>query len=390
MKIPNMFAIPLLLFFVAFSSSSMLDMIEMQEMPDIRKIMDESLKDYNKNVRPKYGFDPVTVGVSIYVLAIHEISDSKREMSFEMYFRQFWRDERLAFEKRPSFNKIVYGGSEKLDQIWQPDTFIVNQKSAEEEEDSRTNSFLRILHDGEILLSRKKTVTVSCPMDLSNFPMDSQLCSFEFESFGYTMSDIRYKWNDGLNSVQVGYDVSVPNFRVIGHRQRLVEASLSSGNYSRLLVDIQIQRDWSQFNMKYFYPAGLLVACSWLTFLVRSNARLVFSILPLLSLIFLEILATQEIEGGPQWKALDVYIASCAVLVLTSCVVSGLFDALERVWKVIKSSDPKNDGDGFGKFQLIVDISSLVIFPVSFLVFNNWFWKSYPGTVEPVDDLIKM
>ena len=51
MKIPNMSVIPLLLFFVAFSSSSMLDMIEMPEMPDIHKIMDESLEDYNKNVR---------------------------------------------------------------------------------------------------------------------------------------------------------------------------------------------------------------------------------------------------------------------------------------------------------------------------------------------------
>ena len=31
------------------------------------------------------------------------------------------------------------------------------------------------------------------------------------------MSDIRYKWNDGLNSVQVSGDVSLPQFKVI-HR----------------------------------------------------------------------------------------------------------------------------------------------------------------------------
>ena len=29
------------------------------------------------------------------------------------------------------------------------------------------------------------------------------------------MSDIRYKWNDGLNSVQVSGDVSLPQFKVI-------------------------------------------------------------------------------------------------------------------------------------------------------------------------------
>jgi glycine receptor alpha-3 len=64
-------------------------------------------------------------------------------------------------------------------------------------------------------------------MDLQYFPMDSQLCYIEIESceycpsqptpsrpVGYTMSDIRYKWNDGLNSVQVSGDVSLPQFKV--------------------------------------------------------------------------------------------------------------------------------------------------------------------------------
>ena len=48
-------------------------------------------------------------------------------------------------------------------------------------------------------------------------------------SVGYTMSDIRYKWNDGLNSVQVSGDVSLPQFKVLGHRQKTIEASLSTG-----------------------------------------------------------------------------------------------------------------------------------------------------------------
>ena len=35
-------------------------------------------------------------------------------------------------------------------------------------------------------------------------------------------------------------DVSLPQFVVIGHRQRQIEVSLSSGNYSRLLADVQV------------------------------------------------------------------------------------------------------------------------------------------------------
>jgi len=52
-----------------------------------------------------------------------------------------------------------------------------------------------------------------------------------FFAVGYTMSDIHYKWNDGLNSVQISPDVSLPQFKVLGHRQKTIEASLSTGTF---------------------------------------------------------------------------------------------------------------------------------------------------------------
>lgn len=46
---------------------------------------------------------------------------------------------------------------------------------------------------------------------------------------GYTMRDIRYKWNEGPNSVGVSSEVSLPQFKVLGHRQRAMEISLTTG-----------------------------------------------------------------------------------------------------------------------------------------------------------------
>ena len=40
-------------------------------------------------------------------------------------------------------------------------------------------------------------------MDLTYFPMDSQLCMLEMESYGYTMADLVYEWADDINSVEV-------------------------------------------------------------------------------------------------------------------------------------------------------------------------------------------
>ena len=46
-------------------------------------------------------------------------------------------------------------------------------------------------------------VKATCPMDLTFFPMDSQLCMLEMESYGYTMADLVYVWHDGITSVEV-------------------------------------------------------------------------------------------------------------------------------------------------------------------------------------------
>ena len=59
------------------------------------------------------------------------------------------------------------------------------------------------------------------------------------------MADIRYKWNDGLNSVQVSGDVSLPQFKVLGHRQKTIEASLSTGQYT---YSIDLYRNWQKKN----------------------------------------------------------------------------------------------------------------------------------------------
>ena len=77
--------------------------------------------------------------------------------------------------------------------------------------------------------------------------MYCQMCTVEVESFGYTMSDLKYRWQYGNDSVQMSPDVQLPQFIVLGHRQRFIEVSLTSGNYSRLLADVQFIRSMGYY-----------------------------------------------------------------------------------------------------------------------------------------------
>ncbi|KAI8431014.1 hypothetical protein MSG28_001096, partial [Choristoneura fumiferana] len=151
------------------------------------------------------------------------------DFTLDFYFRQFWTDPRLAYKKRPGVETLSVG-SEFIKNIWVPDTFFVNEKQSYFHIATTSNEFIRIHHSGSITRSIRLTITASCPMHLQYFPMDRQLCHIEIESFGYTMRDIRYHWKDGHTSVGMSNEVQLPQFRVLGHRQRATVVTLTTGN----------------------------------------------------------------------------------------------------------------------------------------------------------------
>ena len=81
-----------------------------------------------------------------------------------LLFRQFWTDERLRFDVSKSGVGQLVVGAEYINLIWVPDTFFVNEKSAQFHSATQDNQFLRITARGEILRSIRLTVKATCPM----------------------------------------------------------------------------------------------------------------------------------------------------------------------------------------------------------------------------------
>ncbi|XP_016845776.2 gamma-aminobutyric acid receptor subunit beta isoform X3 [Nasonia vitripennis] len=333
---------------------------------NISAILDSFSVSYDKRVRPNYGGPPVEVGVTMYVLSISSLSEVKMDFTLDFYFRQFWTDPRLAFKKRAGV-EILSVGSEFIKNIWVPDTFFVNEKQSYFHVATTSNEFIRIHHTGSITRSIRLTITASCPMNLQYFPMDRQLCNIEIESFGYTMRDIRYKWNSGLQSVgissevelpqfrvlghrqrqttihlsTVGYtmrdirykwneglasvgvsnDVSLPQFKVLGHRQRAMEISLTTGNYSRLACEIQFVRSMGYYLIQIYIPSGLIVIISWVSFWLNRNAtpaRVALGVTTVLTMTTLMSSTNAALPKISYVKSIDVYLGTCFVMVFAS------------------------------------------------------------------------
>ncbi|XP_072766329.1 gamma-aminobutyric acid receptor subunit beta isoform X9 [Anoplolepis gracilipes] len=287
---------------------------------NISAILDSFSVSYDKRVRPNYGGPPVEVGVTMYVLSISSVSEVLMDFTLDFYFRQFWTDPRLAFKQRPGVETLSVG-SEFIKNIWVPDTFFVNEKQSYFHIATTSNEFIRIHHSGSITRSIRLTITASCPMNLQYFPMDRQLCHIEIESFGYTMRDIRYKWNAGLQSVGISNEVELPQFRVLGHRQRQTTIHLSTGNYSRLACEIQFVRSMGYYLIQIYIPSGLIVIISWVSFWLNRNAtpaRVALGVTTVLTMTTLMSSTNAALPKISYVKSIDVYLGTCFVMVFAS------------------------------------------------------------------------
>ncbi|CAB3244795.1 unnamed protein product [Arctia plantaginis] len=138
---------------------------------------------------------------------------------------------------------------------------------------------------------------------------------------GYTMRDIRYKWNEGPNSVGVSNEVSLPQFKVLGHRQRAMEISLTTGNYSRLACEIQFVRSMGYYLIQIYIPSGLIVIISWVSFWLNRNAtpaRVQLGVTTVLTMTTLMSSTNAALPKISYVKSIDVYLGTCFVMVFTS------------------------------------------------------------------------
>lgn len=92
---------------------------------------------------------PVDVAITMYVISISSLSDVDMDFTMDIYFRQFWKDSRLAFTKKPGLETIKLG-HEFGKMIWVPDTFFVNEKESFIHTVTTKNEFVRVDHTGEV------------------------------------------------------------------------------------------------------------------------------------------------------------------------------------------------------------------------------------------------
>ncbi|XP_072188765.1 gamma-aminobutyric acid receptor subunit rho-2 isoform X2 [Excalfactoria chinensis] len=168
--------------------------------------------DHDFTMRPAFGGPAIPVGVDVQVESLDSISEVDMDFTMTLYLRHYWKDERLSFPSTTN-NSMTFDGR-LVKKIWVPDVFFVHSKRSFIHDTTTDNIMLRVFPDGHVLYSMRITVTAMCNMDFSRFPLDSQTCSLELESYAYTDEDLMLYWKNGNESLKTDEKISLSQFLI--------------------------------------------------------------------------------------------------------------------------------------------------------------------------------
>ncbi|XP_035534819.1 gamma-aminobutyric acid receptor subunit rho-1-like [Morone saxatilis] len=229
------------------------------------------IEDHDFTMRPGFGGPAVPVGVDVQVESLDAISEVDMDFTMTLYLRHYWKDERLSF--RSNTNQSMTFDGRLVKKIWVPDMFFVHSKKSFTHDTTTDNVMLRVYPDGKVLYSLRVTVTAMCSMDLSRFPLDTQTCSLEIESYAYTDDDLMLYWKEGNRSLNTDERISLSQFLIWEfHTTTKLAFYSSTGWYNRLYINFTLRRHIFFFLLQTYFPATLMVMLSWVSFWIDRRA----------------------------------------------------------------------------------------------------------------------
>ncbi|XP_046698488.1 glycine receptor, beta a isoform X2 [Silurus meridionalis] len=356
-------------------------------------ILNRLLVTYDSRIRPNFQGIPVEDKVNIFINSFGSIQETTMDYRVNIFLRQRWNDPRLRLPT--DFKSDALTVDPKMFQcLWKPDLFFANEKNANFHDVTQENILLFIFRNGDVLISMRLSVTLSCPLDLTLFPMDTQLCKMQLESYGYTTKDLVFMWQSG-DPVQMD-EIALPQFDVkqedIAYRN-CTKFYSGTGYYTCVEVIFTLRRQVGFYMMGFYAPTLLIVVLSWLSFWINpdaSAARVPLGILSVLSLTNECTSLASELPKVSYVKAIDVWMIACLLFGFGSLVEYAVVQVMlnspkqieaekvrmaqkekekEEKEKEGKTASKANSINGTGGTPIHVNTLQIAVFPLEHFLF---------------------
>ncbi|XP_068449435.1 glycine receptor, beta b [Clinocottus analis] len=307
-------------------------------------ILNRLLITYDPRIRPNFKGIPVEDRVNIFINSFGSIQETTMDYRVNIFLRQRWNDPRLKLPQDFKSDSLTVD-PKMFKCLWKPDLFFANEKSANFHDVTQENILLFIFRNGDVLISMRLSVTLSCPLDLALFPMDTQRCKMQLESFGYTTDDLQFMWQTG-DPVQMD-TIALPQFDI---RQEDIDYGnctkfySGTGYYTCVEVIFTLRRQVGFYMMGVYAPTLLIVVLSWLSFWINpdaSAARVPLGILSVLSLSSECTSLASELPKVSYVKAIDIWLIACLLFGFASLVEYAVVQVMLNSPKRIEAEKAK-------------------------------------------------
>ncbi|XP_059201821.1 glycine receptor subunit alphaZ1 isoform X3 [Centropristis striata] len=289
---------------------------------------------YDARIRPNFKGPPVNVTCNIFINSFGSIAETTMDYRVNIFLRQQWNDPRLAYSEYPDDSLDL--DPSMLDSIWKPDLFFANEKGANFHEVTTDNKLLRISKNGNVLYSIRITLILACPMDLKNFPMDVQTCIMQLESFGYTMNDLIFEW-DEKGAVQVADGLTLPQFILKEEKDlRYCTKHYNTGKFTCIEARFHLERQMGYYLIQMYIPSLLIVILSWVSFWINMDAapaRVGLGITTVLTMTTQSSGSRASLPKVSYVKAIDIWMAVCLLFVFSALLEYAAVNFIARQHK---------------------------------------------------------
>ncbi|KAL8566714.1 hypothetical protein ACOMHN_050362 [Nucella lapillus] len=344
--------------------------------------------DYEKNV-------PTNVTISILLLSFNSVSETRMDYSVELFLTQEWIDERLHFANISSELKWLEVDSKMMADVWVPDVYFRNEKSASFHDVTVPNKFMHLYPGGRVVYSVRLSMTLNCRMNLIKYPLDSQVCPMWIQSYTYTTENVMFYWSKQPVSFDMEMQVhtELPQFSIVKNITiscQKTNASMDDLSFACIVAKFTLQRDIGYYIIQVYVPSILIVALSWVSFwldLEAIPARVSLGVLTVLTLNTHGSTIQSTLPKVSYIKAIDVWVVSSLIFVFAALLEFAYVNVLaRRADKELAMAEVNGEmsrhilvqGETSSRARARrVDKVSRIVFPLCFVIFNIIYWTVY-------------
>ena len=278
--------------------------------------------------RPDSDGPPTNVIVAIQLIDIGDIDELKQEFLVDFMVLIRWKDERLSAASRGS---SLDECTVRYADIWHPFLDIINQR----EIDLHYDDLVEVDADGSVSYVQRYSGTLASPLELQNFPFDTQTISIQIAAFGHGPDEINLVFDDkGLVTQREGLAPAGWKIVNIITDQSTEKFTSTDITLLRLEQKLIVERLPGYYVWNVFLPLILIVFMAWTVFWIdpeHFGPQVGVSTAAALTLIAFLLTTRQLLPKVEYLTRADYVVLSSAVLVfyslgeavLTSSLASG-------------------------------------------------------------------